>query len=69
MVAHQLATPAQRAHLTAEVIAETGAPARVEALIQHRVAEGIAALADAPIHEQARGALIDLAVAVTHRPA
>jgi geranylgeranyl diphosphate synthase type I len=69
MVAHQLATPAQRARLTAEVIAETGAPARVEALIQHRVAEGIAALADAPIHEQARGALIDLAVAVTHRPA
>jgi geranylgeranyl diphosphate synthase type I len=69
MVAHQLASPAQRARLTAEVIAETGAPARVEALIEHRVAEGIAALADAPIHEQARGALIDLAVAVTHRPA
>jgi geranylgeranyl diphosphate synthase type I len=69
MVARQLATPAQRAHLTAEVIADTGAPARVEALIRHRVAEGIAALADAPILEPARAALIDLAVAVTHRPA
>jgi geranylgeranyl diphosphate synthase, type I len=52
-----------------QVIAETGAPARVEALIQQRVAEGIAALADAPIHDDARTALIDLAVSATHRPA
>jgi geranylgeranyl diphosphate synthase type I len=53
----------------AEIIAETGAPARVEALIQDRVANGIAALAEAPIHEDARAALTDLAVAAAHRPA
>jgi geranylgeranyl diphosphate synthase, type I len=53
----------------AAVIAETGAPARVEALIQQRVAEGIAALAEAPIHDDARSALTDLAVTATHRPA
>jgi geranylgeranyl diphosphate synthase type I len=94
MLAHQLATAAQRAELATnpagvvipadgsgghnpeldvtrltQVIAETGAPARVEALIQQRVAEGIAALADAPIHDDARTALIDLAVSATHRPA
>jgi geranylgeranyl diphosphate synthase, type I len=93
MLAHQLATPAQRAELAkdpagavipadgsgglnpasdvsrlAQVIAETGAPAQVEALIQQRVAEGIAALADAPIHDGARAALTDLAVSATHRP-
>jgi geranylgeranyl diphosphate synthase type I len=94
MVAHQLATPAQRAELDrdpagavipadgsggphrradvarlAEVIAETGAPGRVEDLIQERVAQGIAALAKAPIHEAARAALTDLAVTAAHRPA
>ena len=94
MLAHQLASPPQRADVPnhpagpdtpadgsgglnpeldvtrlAQVIAETGAPARVEALIQQRVAEGIAALADAPIHDDARAALIDLAVSATHRPA
>ncbi|WP_127505377.1 polyprenyl synthetase family protein [Actinoplanes solisilvae] len=53
----------------AKLIAETGAPARVEAMIQERVADGIAALAGAPIHEDARAALIELAVRVTHRPA
>jgi geranylgeranyl diphosphate synthase, type I len=93
MLAHKLATPAQRAELAldpagavnpadgsggstdclierrARLIAETGAPARVEAMIQERVADGIAALAGAPIHEDARAALIELAVRVTHRPA
>jgi geranylgeranyl diphosphate synthase type I len=38
-------------------------------LIQQRVAEGVAALSDAPIHEDARAALTDLAVTATHRPA
>jgi geranylgeranyl diphosphate synthase type I len=53
----------------AEVIAETGAPARVEALIEERLAEGIAALDDAPIHDEARAALTALAVTAAHRPA
>ncbi|MFG1997299.1 polyprenyl synthetase family protein [Actinoplanes sp. NPDC048988] len=53
----------------AQVIAETGAPARLEAMIQERVADGVAALAGAPLHEDARAALIELAVRATHRPA
>jgi geranylgeranyl diphosphate synthase type I len=60
--------PADVARL-AEVIAATGAPDRVEALIQERVAEGIAALADVPIHDDARSALTALAVRAAHRPA
>ena len=85
MLAHQLATPAQRAELNsdpaadgsggldvarlAEVIADTGAPAQVEALIRQRVEEGCTAVANAPIHPDARMALTDLAVAATNRPA
>ena len=94
MLAHQLATPAQRAELAtnpagavipadgsgglnspaaiarrAEVIVETGAVAQVEALIQQRVAEGVAALADAPIHDDARDALTHLAASASHRRA
>ncbi|MBM2616703.1 polyprenyl synthetase family protein [Actinoplanes sp. LDG1-06] len=61
-------TPAQ-VERRARVITETGAPARLEAMIQERVADGIAALAGAPIHEDARAALIELAVRVAHRPA
>jgi geranylgeranyl diphosphate synthase type I len=53
----------------AQVIADTGAPDRVEALIHQRVTEGIAALADAPIHDDARAALTNLAVTATDRPA
>jgi geranylgeranyl diphosphate synthase type I len=53
----------------AQVIAETGAPAAIEAMISQRVADGVAAMADAPIDQQARAALIDLAVRATHRPA
>ncbi|MEU7903631.1 polyprenyl synthetase family protein [Actinoplanes sp. NPDC049118] len=78
MLAHQLADPAQQAELArdsaetvdrrAEVIAETGAVAQVEALIQRRVAEGVEAIAGAPIHPEARAALTDLAVTATHRP-
>ncbi len=101
MLAHQLATPAQRAELDrgpagavnpaggsgasssprsspapatgidrlAEVIAETGAVAQVEALIRQRVDEAVDALTSAPIHDDARDALTDLAVAATRRPA
>ncbi|WP_370320853.1 polyprenyl synthetase family protein [Actinoplanes sp. ATCC 53533] len=94
MLAHQLATPAQRAELApnpagavipadgsgghtspaalarrAEVIAETGAVARVEALIQQRVTEGVEALAGAPLHDDARDALTSLAASASHRRA
>jgi len=73
MLARQLATPAQRTLLsdapTADLIAETGAPGEVEALIKQRVEDGLAALDDAPIHPDARKALTQLAVAATHRPA
>ncbi|RZU50842.1 geranylgeranyl diphosphate synthase type I [Krasilnikovia cinnamomea] len=85
MLARQSATPAQLAALDrihdpgrdttadvdrlARVIAETGAVARVEALIRQRVAEGTAALANAPIRPDARAALTRLAVTATHRPA
>jgi len=53
----------------AEVIAETGAVARVEALIQQRVMDGIEALASAPIHDEARTALTHLAASASHRRA
>jgi geranylgeranyl diphosphate synthase type I len=69
MLARELATPAQLALDPARLIAETGAPARIEAMISERVAEGVAAVAEAPIGEDARAALIDLAVRATHRPA
>jgi geranylgeranyl diphosphate synthase, type I len=93
MLAHQLATPAQRAELAldpagavipadgsgglttaqinrrAQLIVETGAPDAIEEMIRQRVARGVAALADSPIHADARTALIDLAVRATHRPA
>jgi geranylgeranyl diphosphate synthase, type I len=51
------------------VIADTAAPDRIEALIKERVADGLVALDDAPIHPDARAALTHLAVAATHRPA
>jgi geranylgeranyl diphosphate synthase type I len=52
----------------AEVIADTGAVDRIEAMIKERVAEGVEALGDVPIHEDARRALTGLAVAATDRP-
>ena len=61
-------TPARIARV-AEVVAETGAPKRVEAMIAERVADAVAALAGAPIHQDARSALVDLAVRATNRPA
>jgi geranylgeranyl diphosphate synthase type I len=76
MLAKRMATEAQLAAfadgdiaLRAEIIAETGAPARVEEMIRVRVDEGVAALSEAPIHDDARSALIELATVATHRPA
>ncbi|MET0415610.1 MAG: hypothetical protein ABW022_06275 [Actinoplanes sp.] len=61
------ATPsATRSAIIASIRA--GAPERIEAMIAERVADGVAALADAPIREDARAALVDLAVRATHRP-
>jgi geranylgeranyl diphosphate synthase type I len=51
----------------ADVIAATGAVRHVEALIRQRVDEGIDALRQAPIHDDARRALTELAVAATDR--
>ncbi|GAA2496655.1 polyprenyl synthetase family protein [Winogradskya humida] len=77
MIAQQLGasfdleTPATADQLEhqAEIIVETGAVAQVESLILQRVEQGVAALAGAPIHDDARAALTELAVTATHRPA
>nr|WP_239177466.1 polyprenyl synthetase family protein [Actinoplanes octamycinicus] len=76
MLARRLATPAQLSELDgaslerkAQVVAETGAPARVEEMIRVRVTEGLTALASAPIDPEARAALIELATTATQRPA
>jgi geranylgeranyl diphosphate synthase type I len=53
----------------ARVIAETGAIEAIEALILQRVEHGVAALVSAPLDDEARAALTDLAVTATHRPA
>jgi geranylgeranyl diphosphate synthase type I len=55
--------------LSAESIAATGAPEMVETMIRERVAAAVAVLAAAPIADEARTALIDLAVRATQRPA
>ncbi|MCM0677192.1 polyprenyl synthetase family protein [Micromonospora phytophila] len=81
MLARQLATPTQRRALEragtgagerettrlAELVADTGAVARVEHMIDDRVAEALAALGTATIDETARTALTGLATAATHR--
>ncbi|MFI1992614.1 polyprenyl synthetase family protein [Actinoplanes sp. NPDC020271] len=76
MLARRMATPAQLSELDnaeidrkAQVVAETGAPARVEEMIRVRVTEGLTALASAPIDAEARGVLIELATVATQRPA
>ncbi|MFI5495272.1 polyprenyl synthetase family protein [Actinoplanes sp. NPDC051859] len=61
-------TPEQIAR-QAEIIAETGAVARIEAMIRHRVDQAVSAIRAAPIHDAARLALTDLAITATHRPA
>jgi geranylgeranyl diphosphate synthase type I len=87
MLAHELATPAQRAELASDpagavipaagsgglnlaaVIEATGAPERLEKMINERVNEGVDALAEAPIQPAALEALTALAVQAAHRPA
>nr|WP_229075487.1 polyprenyl synthetase family protein [Actinoplanes sp. DH11] len=76
MMARRMFTDAQHAAFArgdieqrAQVIAETGAPARIEEMIRVRVDEGVAALTEAPIQPEARAALIELATVATHRPA
>ncbi|OJF15533.1 polyprenyl synthetase [Couchioplanes caeruleus subsp. caeruleus] len=69
------ASPASRAATDeriarqAEIIAETGAVTRVEAMIRRRVDHAVTALRDAPVHDDARAALTELATTATHRPA
>jgi geranylgeranyl diphosphate synthase type I len=53
----------------ADIVAATGAVARVKEMIDERVAEALAALKTAPIDPTARDALAGLAVAATHRRA
>jgi geranylgeranyl diphosphate synthase, type I len=50
-----------------EIITTTGALAACEALIEHHLSEALDALAHAPVTEQARQALTELAVAATSR--
>ncbi|WP_320067335.1 polyprenyl synthetase family protein [Micromonospora sp. RTGN7] len=83
MLARQLATGTQRRALEragavtdarevgrlAELVADTGAVARVERMISDRVIEALAALDTAPIDETARTALRGLATAATNRQA
>ncbi|GHJ10802.1 geranylgeranyl pyrophosphate synthase [Micromonospora humidisoli] len=83
MLARQLATGSQRRALEraggvtggrelarlAELVADTGAVARVELMISDRVADALAALETASIDETARTALTGLATAATTRRA
>ncbi|WP_433827965.1 polyprenyl synthetase family protein [Actinoplanes sp. CA-015351] len=76
MLARRMSSEAQLAAFAAgdvaqraTIIAETGAPDQVEEMIRVRVDEGVAALSEAPIHPDARAALVELATAATHRPA
>ncbi|PWU45823.1 polyprenyl synthetase [Micromonospora globispora] len=83
MLARQLATPSQRRALEragtvtgarevgrlAELVADTGAVARVERMISDQVAEALNALDTASIDETARTALTGLATAATSRRA
>jgi geranylgeranyl diphosphate synthase type I len=67
LLARQIAPGAACADAAA--IAATGAPETVEAMIRERVASAVAVLAAAPIADEARTALIELAVRATQRPA
>ncbi|MEV1110831.1 polyprenyl synthetase family protein [Micromonospora sp. NPDC049751] len=79
MLARQLATPSQLRALEqtdgepverlADVIAATGAVARVERMIAERVGDALAALDSAPVDRTARTALTGLATAATSRRA
>jgi geranylgeranyl diphosphate synthase, type I len=81
MLAREMATSAQFAELERElrteadvlhmarVVAETGAPERVEKMIEERVAAGVQALRRAPIDDATRDILTGLAVTATQRQA
>ncbi|MFI5926625.1 polyprenyl synthetase family protein [Micromonospora sp. NPDC051543] len=79
MLARQLATPSQLRALEqtdgetverlADVVAATGAVARVERMIAERVGDALAALDSAPVDRTARTALTGLATAATSRRA
>jgi geranylgeranyl diphosphate synthase, type I len=81
LTARRLASAAQRAALCesplnaddverlAGVVAETGAVAAVEGMVERRVEAAIDALALAPIDPTARSALTDLAITATYRQA
>ncbi|MGC4769168.1 polyprenyl synthetase family protein [Micromonospora sp. DT44] len=79
MLARQLATPSQLRALEqadgepverlADVVAATGAVARVERMIAERVGDALAALDSAPVDRTARTALTGLATAATGRRA
>ncbi|MEU7609327.1 polyprenyl synthetase family protein [Micromonospora sp. NPDC049204] len=79
MLARELATPAQLSALEragdepvdrlAELVAETGAVARVERMIAERVSDALATLDAAPVDRTARTALTGLATAAANRRA
>ncbi|MFF0149755.1 polyprenyl synthetase family protein [Micromonospora sp. NPDC005203] len=79
MLARELATPAQLSALEragdepvdrlAELVAETGAVARVERMIAERVSDALAALDAAPVDRTARTALTVLATTAANRRA
>ncbi|MEU8329588.1 polyprenyl synthetase family protein [Micromonospora sp. NPDC048839] len=79
MLARELATPAQLSALEragdepverlAELVAETGAVARVERMIAERVSDALTALDTAPVDRTARTALTGLATAAANRRA
>ncbi|MEU8180335.1 polyprenyl synthetase family protein [Micromonospora sp. NPDC049044] len=78
VLARELATPAQLRALEragdepdrlAELVAETGAVARVERMISERVSDALAALDSAPVDRTARTALTGLTTAATNRRA
>ena len=53
----------------AQVVADTGAPERVEKMIEERVASAVHALRRAPIDDATRNTLTGLAAAATQRQA
>ncbi|MFI5840869.1 polyprenyl synthetase family protein [Catenuloplanes sp. NPDC051500] len=81
MLAREMATSAQLAELgceprteadvqhLAQVVADTGAPERVEKMIEERVAAAVHALRRAPIDDVTRNMLTGLAVTATQRQA
>ncbi|HEV7707894.1 MAG TPA: polyprenyl synthetase family protein, partial [Asanoa sp.] len=65
----ELALPATPGEIdrVAEIVADTGAVAMVDAMIENRVSAALAALDRAPIDSATRAALGTLAVAATQR--